>query len=164
MRDTKALKTMPGFIRDWVEEILGFLLKSPLPAGGVRLAEGAGPESGPEIGLVVQFWGGGEGEIVLLASRRTARAFLDRLGRAPAAAPGGPEEMKLIKSSLGELLNVLSAKLLSAYAERGRPQRLTTPSCIFGKELVIIPEDGETATVAVDTPFGRLDFHVRLGP
>ncbi len=153
---------LPERVRDWVEETLGFLLKAPLPGGNVRLAGPTDPPAAPEVGLVVQYWGEDEGEIVLLASRGAAASFIARLGR-PAPPPGGGEEMKLVKGTLGEMLNIFSSRLLAAHSPGGRHRRLTTPSCIFGKDLCIAPEDGETAAVGVVTPFGRLDFHLRLG-
>lgn len=153
---------LPEHVRAWVEEILGFLLKAPLPGGSVRPAGSADPTVSPEVGLVVQYWGEDEGEIVLLASRSTAAAFITRLGR-PAPPAGGEEEMRLMKGTLGEMLNIFSSRLLEAHSGGGRHRRLTTPSCIFGRDLSIVPEDDETASVGIMTPFGRLDFHLRLG-
>ncbi len=162
-----SIDNLAASVRDWVEESLGFLLKSPLPPGSVRLTGYGGwvdPPSVPEVGLVVQFWGEGEGEIALLASRATAAAFVARFVPGTPPAAGSREEMRLVKGTLGEILNILSSKILSAFSQDRRHQRLTTPSCIFGRELFIVPENGETAAVGVVTPFGRLDFHLRLGP
>jgi CheY-specific phosphatase CheX len=164
MGETRSMRDAPEHIREWIAEIIGFLLKEPVARDGVCLASTSDRAVLREVGIVIQFWGGSGGEIVLLASRATARAFAVRLASAAPPAPGSAEEMKLIKGSLGELLNILSAKILSAYCAPHTRHRLTTPSCIFGRELFISEPGEDSASVAVDTPFGRLDIHLRMDP
>jgi CheY-specific phosphatase CheX len=165
MKRTGPKRDLPRSIRDWLGEILGFLLKKPLPRRSVRLLKRIARPPGPEIGLIIQLLGEGEGEIVLLASRETARSLIARLFPERRPAADSPEEMALVKSSLGEILNILSAKLLSCISDRDRLRRVTTPSCIFGRDLFIMPEDfGEhsgAARIAVETPFGRIDIYTR---
>jgi CheY-specific phosphatase CheX len=150
--------SIPSLLLTWMREALPFLLKQEMPHHAIRRTRGRADQGQGEIGMICQFVGDIEGEMTLLASRKTAFAL------AAALAPHPPvdDEIQLLKCSLGELTNVLMSKLLARYKEYYRVLRVTTPSCIYGGNLVIEPSAEETSVTAFETPFGRLDIIISL--
>ncbi|HEQ71444.1 MAG TPA: hypothetical protein ENN69_03055 [Spirochaetia bacterium] len=140
-----------------LEESISFLQRAPAAPGVVRPKEPTLPASPRQVALLVQFIGVQEGELMLLTSRETASAF----ARACRATYGGSTtsaaEMHEIKHSLGELLNIVSSRLLSRVMSQNSVQRVTTPSCLFGTALELTPSVPSSLSAAVITPFGQME-------
>jgi CheY-specific phosphatase CheX len=163
MKKTPGLPAAPSLMLRWLREAMPYLLKAPLPLRAIRRAtlSGAGGGSG-EIGVVCQFAGDLEGEMTLLASRRTAYSFAAAMH--PGSAIAADDDISLLKASLGALLTVLMSKLLARCKDNYHELRVTTPSCIFGVDLLIEPGGEDTTAAGFATPFGRVDIVLSLRP
>jgi CheY-specific phosphatase CheX len=141
----------PVLLLTWIREALPFLLKKEIPRRSIRRMYGRARADHGEIGMICQFVGDIEGEMTLLASRKTAFSLAATLG-----ADIAGDEIQLLKASLGELTTVLMSKLLARCKEYYKVLRVTTPSCIYGAGLDIRPATEGTSVTAFQTPFGRI--------
>jgi CheY-specific phosphatase CheX len=155
-------KRYSRILLEGLQAATSFLLKKALPKESFHLAE-IEPETGKrEVALIIQYIGNREGEMILITSRATARAFTDSLFIHEQKSLSLHEEMKLIKDSLGELVSILASKIAASFPEEYGIVRVTTPSCIFGTDLTITPCQGKPFSAAVKTPFGIMEFSLTI--
>ena len=116
-----------------------------------------------EVAILIQFIGGIEGKIIMSCSRRTAENIVKVLY--PEATDNDEDDTVMrdaIKSSLGEMMNILSGKLAFSFQKEYGTTRITTPAMISGNLLLITIYDNSSVNCCFDSRFENLEIILSL--
>jgi chemotaxis protein CheX len=147
-----------GLVNPFVESAYKFLqseINMEVTRGQLRL-ESSKATSG-EINVALGVAGEAEGTVLYSMSERTAKAIAaDLLGEAV------PVFNELAESSIAEMGNIITGQAAAGLEEHGYVCKLTPPTIITGKGVMISTVDIQRLVIPIELPVGFIEISVAL--
>lgn len=145
-------------VNPFIESAYRFLeqeVNMKVSRGQLRL-ESSKATSG-EINVVLGVTGDAEGMVIYGMSERTAKSIASVLINEPV-----PVFNELAESAIAEMGNIITAQAAAGLEDQGYSCKLTPPTIIAGKGVVISTVDIQRLVVPLDLPAGPLEISVAL--
>jgi CheY-specific phosphatase CheX len=152
----KVSQTLSGSLT----QILKSLFGARFTEGSVRLMDKPPVQQKKEIIVLIQFVGGLEGKIIFCCSDESAIAISRILMKMPEGKEiESGEKHDIIKSSLGELMNMLAGKLSFVFQQDFGTIRITTPALVYGDSLEVAIYDENAYNFYFESQFGYFEIN-----
>lgn len=147
-----------GLVNPFLESAYKFLQKEinmEVTRGQLRL-EASKATSG-EVNVALGVAGDAEGIVLYSMSEKTAKAIA-------AALLGEPVPMfnELAESSIAEMGNIITGQAAAGLEEHGYVCKLTPPTIIAGKGVMISTVDIQRLVIPIELPVGFIEISVAL--
>jgi len=147
-----------GLINPFLESAYGFLrseLKVEVTRGQLRL-ESSKATSG-EVNVAIGVTGDAEGIVIYGMSEKTAKGIASVL-----VGDTVPVFDELAESAIAEMGNIITGRAATGLEEHGYICRLSPPTIIAGKGVVISTLDIQRLVIPLELPLGYLEISVAL--
>lgn len=147
-----------GLINPFLDAAYKFLqteLNMEVTRGQIRL-ESSKATSG-EVNVAVGVAGDAEGNVIYSMSEKTAKSIAAALLKEPV-----PIFSELAESSIAEMGNIITGQAASGLEEHGYSCKLTPPTIIAGKGVMISTVDIQRLVIPIELPVGYIEISVAL--
>lgn len=147
-----------GLVNPFVDAAYKFLqneLSMEVTRGQLRL-ESSKATSG-EVNVALGVAGDAEGIVIYSMSEKTAKAIAATLLSEPV-----PMFNELAESSIAEMGNIITGQAASGLEEHGYVCKLTPPTIIAGKGVMISTIDIQRLVIPIELPVGYIEICVAL--
>ena len=129
----------------------------------IKIIPGLPLEEKREVALVIHFTGGLNGKIILSCSFNTALKISKKISGCKQETEIKPKEQKqFLKDNLGELINMLSGKIVYIFQKEYGTTRITTPTIIIGSKLIVSIYSEKSIYTYLELPFGKIELTLTL--
>lgn len=147
-----------GLVNPFVESAYKFLqneISMEVTRGQLRL-ESSKATSG-EVNVALGVAGDAEGTVIYSMSEKTAKAIASALLGEPV-----PVFNELAESSIAEMGNIITGQAAAGLEEHGYVCKLTPPTIIAGKGVMISTVDIQRLVIPIELPVGFIEISVAL--
>jgi len=147
-----------GLVNPFLESAVKFLkseLNVDVKRGQLRL-ESSRLTSG-EVNVAIGVTGDAEGNVIYCMSERTAKSIASALIGEPV-----PMFDELAESAIAEMGNIITGQATIALEEHGFGCKLSPPTIVTGKGVVISTLDIQRLVIPLELPIGYLEICVAL--
>lgn len=147
-----------SLVNPFVEAAYKFLqeeLNMEVTRGQLRL-ESSKATSG-EVNVALGVTGDAEGIVIYSMSEKTAKAIASTLLNEPV-----PMFSELAESSIAEMGNIITGQAAAGLEEHGYVCKLTPPTIIGGKGVMISTVDIQRLVIPIELPVGYIEISVAL--
>ncbi len=147
-----------GLVNPFLESAYSFLkkeLSAEVTRGQLRLEESRATSG--EVNVAIGVTGDAEGIVIYSMSERTAKAMATAM-----IGESVPVFEKLAESAIAEMGNIITGQAAIGLEECGYVCKLSPPTLISGKGVVISTLDIQRLIIPLETPLGYLEICVAL--
>lgn len=147
-----------ALVNPFLESAYGFLQKElnmQVARGQLRLE--ASKATSNEVNVVLGVTGDAEGTVIYGMSERTAKAIATSL-----IGEAVPIFDELAESAIAEMGNIITGRAAAGLEEHGYRCRLSPPTIITGKGVVISTLDIQRLVIPIELSIGLLEISVAL--